>query len=334
MAAPRRRTRLLAYQWRRADHCGTIRRSGQCGRRGLPTTAACPGFAYDPPDDAPWSRRCVRRVRWSSADQPRPVRHRTRRHPQPMGWYGIRDGLITSPVVPGSGSAWSRWRLASPTSPSAPTPPDRGPRTGRVAGDRRYQTHAEFDDLHAGRGAGLRELRRGDRLRRRHRPGGPGHGSDGRGHAHLRRRGGGYPHPNSRWWRSRLSFPNSTMTGAQRFPTRWSGHGNAGCVKAIDLSSFLSAAKLPGTTTRSWPNAPTRWDFSPPRTDRAGIDATVAESSPPQPFSAVDLLRGRRRLDAPESQRRWRNSTASTRCWCLPPHAIRRSNRCPPTRWA
>lgn len=71
-------------------------------------------------------------------------------------------------------------------------------------------------------------------------------------------------------------------------------------VKAIDLSSFLSAAKLLYDDALVAERADAVGDFlAAADPDRAGIDATVAGIiTAATRFSAVDLLRGRRRLDA------------------------------------
>jgi allophanate hydrolase len=58
---------------------------------GLPTTAACPAFSYSPAVDATSVRLLLGQGAIAvGEDQPRPVRHRPERHPQPSRGPGKR----------------------------------------------------------------------------------------------------------------------------------------------------------------------------------------------------------------------------------------------------
>ena len=94
--------------------------------KGLPTTAACPAFAYDPGKDA----TCVARLQAGRRhrhrqDQSRPVRHRTRRraHALRHAAQPVRPGAHSGRIELGLGDRGRR--PASFRSRSAPTPPDR-----------------------------------------------------------------------------------------------------------------------------------------------------------------------------------------------------------------
>ena len=124
---------------------------------GLPTTAACPEFAYH--------TRARRSGRGGTAggrrgrrrqDQPRPVRHRPRRHPVALrrGARQPQARIHQRRIQFGIGGR-GRHR-ARPTSRSAPTPPGRA-RARRPAGHRRHQAHRRGHQ-HRRRGASLRIL--------------------------------------------------------------------------------------------------------------------------------------------------------------------------------
>ena len=226
---------------------------------GWPTTLACPEYAYVATETAPVVAAAARRRRRADRqDQPRPVRHRAERHPDPVpdAPQRVRTGPDLRRIELGLGARGGARR----------GPLHRGHRHGRLrpraAGAQRHPRLQAVPRTHQRRrtGAGLPVpgLHQPDRRHRRR----PGDGA-GRGRGRRRRRslepGAGPPRRDGS--RSRDRAARARRPGVLRRRPRWrgppGGPGPAERAPGHPVRSPWTPSSTPAscsTRVRGWPS--------------------------------------------------------------------------------